>query len=57
MAVSLQFNFPECDQHSVIPISVLKKKKNKQKRKMTTTKEISNSGTLIHYFIAISSPE
>lgn len=56
MAVSLQFNFPECDQHSVIPISVLKKKK-KQKRKMTTTKEISNSGTLIHYFIAISSPE
>lgn len=32
MAVSLQFNFPECDQHSVIPISVLKKKKQTKKK-------------------------
>lgn len=38
MAVSLQFNFPECDQHSVIPISVLKKKKKQTKKKNDNNK-------------------
>lgn len=50
MAVSLQFNFSGYDQRSIIPIAVIKENKTK-------TKEISNLGAFIHYFIAISSTE